>query len=448
MNQSTIASHRFGFSESTQHDLKDDPRAWVLRQFMHPTAFDASGLLDSLQGLLLTRRVLDEALRAQPAKPEMVPKEELATINPYRKELRQKNIQSLQRRWQHSIATPTPVAERWVQFWSNHFCVSATKGTMLAMVWPHENEAIRPFAFGRYKDLLRSAILHPAMLIYLDNAQSMGPQSRMGLRAGKGLNENLARELLELHTLGIHAGYTQQDVSQTAMLLTGWTVSRQTNGRSDFVPALHQPGNKVILGKTYQEGPEALDVFLTDLSRHPACAMFMASKLCRHFVTDEPSIALIEAVSKQFSKTDGDLLSTALALFRHDLTWAADNPPKFKRPEELVISAHRMFGLRLHPIEQSLAAVSAMGQLLGRAPSPQGWPDRMEEWLSPDALMKRVQWADQIGETYRDINDPRESMRLAYATDLSVSTAQAIERAESGSQALALALASPEFLRR
>jgi hypothetical protein len=446
MQPTTIASHRFGFSENTQKSLGTDPRAWVVEQFDRPANFDASGLIDSAQALLLTRQVLKAALGAQ--QPDKVPKDELGQMTPSRKELRQTNIQSLVRRWQHTIQTPTPVAERWVQFWSNHFCVAATKGTMLAMVGPHEYEAIRPHAFGRYKDLLRAATLHPSMLIYLDNAQSFGPQSRAGARREKGLNENLARELLELHTLGVDAGFTQLDVTQTAMLLTGWTVSPQTGGKSEFIAALHQPGNKVILGKTYPEGPQALDTFLTDLSRHPACAKFMAFKLCRHFVTDNPPPVLVEAVAHRFTRSDGDLIDTAKALFSHDAAWAADNPPKLKRPEELVISAYRMLKLPLRSIEQNVGAIAAMGQSLGRTPSPQGWPDRSEEWLSPDSLFKRVQWADRFGGAYRESVDARSIMRLAFDKDLSTNTAQAIERAESGAQALALALVSPEFLRR
>jgi uncharacterized protein (DUF1800 family) len=448
MQAATIASHRFGFSEPSLAPLRSDPRAWVLEQFQHPGAFDTSGLIDSVQALLLTREVLRAALSAKPPEGASVPKDELGALTPSRKDLRQTNLKGLARRWQHTIETPTPVAERWVQFWSNHFCVAATKGTMLALVWPHEYEAIRPHAFGNFKELLRAATLHPAMLLYLDNAQSMGPASRAGARREKGLNENLARELLELHTLGVQAGYTQQDVTQTAMLLTGWTVSQQTGGKADFVPALHQPGSKVILGKTYREGPEALDQLLTDLSRHPQCARFMATKLCRHFVTDDPPPALVQAVAERFIATDGDLVATARALFGHDLAWSPAHPPKFKRPEELVLSAHRMLKLPVRGLEQNVAAVQAMGQALGRTPSPQGWPDRAQDWLSPDALLKRVQWADRFGEAYRASADARGLMRLAFADDLGTSTTQAIERAESGAQALSLALASPEFLRR
>ena len=141
-------------------------------------------------------------------------------------------------------------------------------------------------------------------------------------------------------------------------------------------------------------------------------------------------------------------MATARALFGHDLAWSPAHPPKFKRPEELVLSAHRMLKLPVRGLEQNVAAVQAMGQALGRTPSPQGWPDRAQDWLSPDALLKRVQWADRFGEAYRASADARGLMRLAFADDLGTSTTQAIERAESGAQALSLALASPEFLRR
>jgi uncharacterized protein (DUF1800 family) len=316
------------------------------------------------------------------------------------------------------------------------------------MVWPHENEAIRPHAFGSFKALLRAATLHPGMLLYLDNAQSIGPQSRAGKRRSKGLNENLARELLELHTLGVNAGYTQSDVTQTAAILTGWTVSPQTAGKAEFVPVLHEPGSKVVLGKKYAEGPKALDALLDDLTRHPACSQFVAGKLVRHFVCDEPPVELVNAVARTFRDTDGDLQVVAKTLFTHDLAWSADHAPKFKRPEELVLSAHRMLKLPIAQIEKLVTSVQEMGQAIGRAPSPQGWPDRSEEWLSPGALLKRVQWGDSFGQTYHNAADARALARLAWGEDLSAATLSHIERSESSAQALAIALASPEFQRR
>lgn len=447
MHAAALAAHRFGYAETSLRALQADPKAWVLAQFPSagpaPNVFDARGLADSSAAVRITRAVLRAALRPQDGDGDKTRREA-------RQALRQLNQQGLQRRWQHIISTQAPVAERWLQFWSNHFCVAATKGSVLGLVWPHENEAIRPHAQGRFADLLKASTLHPAMLLYLDNAQSIGPDSRAGQRRRKGLNENLARELLELHTLGVNGGYTQADVTETARLLTGWTVRYATDGQAGFQAPLHQPGPKTILGKRYAEGPQALDELLADLSRHPATARHIATKLARHFVTDDPPPPLVHAVAARFRASDGDLRATAQALFEHPLTWSPDHAPKFKRPEELLLSAHRMLKLPFGPaqLDAGAQAVQAMGQSLGRAPSPQGWPDRSEDWLSPDALFKRVQWAEGFAASHADKADARLLAQLALGEDLSASTRQQIERAESGAQALALWLASPEFQRR
>ena len=451
MQAATIASHRFGYSETSLRAVQADPRAWVLDQFKRPAPFDSTGLIDSAQAMVLTREVLNAAKdtrRAEADPKSKLPLDDLGPLTPARKELRQTNLRGLGRRWQHTIATPTPVAERWVQFWVNHFTVAATKGTMIALVFPHEYEAIRPHAFGNFKDLARAAIVHPAMLLYLDNAQSIGPDSRAGKRRDKGLNENLARELLELHTLGVNAGYTQNDVTETARLLTGWTVRPDSQGKAGFLPVLHQPGHKTILGKTYREGPEALDQLLTDLTNHPSCAKFVATKLVRHFVTDEPPADLVSAVATRFSHSGGDLMAVAQTLLTHDIAWSPNHSPKFKRPEELVLSAHRMLKMPIASVESLVVTVQGMGQAVGRAPSPQGWPDRTEDWLSPDALLKRVRWAERFGEVHREDADARALAQLAWGTDLSQSTLQQLQRAESSAQALAMAFSSPEFQRR
>ena len=246
----------------------------------------------------------------------------------------------------------------------------------------------------------------------------------------------------------MNGGYTQQDVTQTARLLTGWTVRPETEGKAGFVEALHEPGTKTILGKTYPQGARAFDLLLGDLVQNPACAKFVTTKLVRHFVTDEPPPALVDAVATRFRATGGDLQAVAQALFGNDMAWQSDHPPKFKRPEEFVLSAHRMLKLPMASVEQTVAAVQGMGQAVGRAPSPQGWPDRTEEWLSPDALLKRVQWAERFAESHSNVADARALSKLAWGADLSMGTLQHIERAESSAQALALTLASPEFQRR
>lgn len=444
MQAPALAAHRFGYAETSLRAMQADPRAWVQAQFavdrQDPTPFDASGLPGSANALALSAELL-QALR-QPDGAE--------AVREARQRLRALNAAGLQRRWQHIITTESPVAERWVQFWANHCCVAATKLAVAGLVWPHENEAIRPQALGRFEDLLRASTLHPAMLLYLDNAQSIGPQSRAGRRRERGLNENLARELLELHTLGVGGGYTQTDVTETARLLTGWTVRLRGDGRAGFEPALHEPGPKTVLGRRYPEGPQALDLLLADLARHPATARHLALKLARHFVTDDPPAALVDAVAARFLASDGDLRATAQALFSHEQSWRAEHRPKFKRPEELLLSAHRMLKLPIGPQQLGAAsqALLAMGQAPGRAPSPQGWPDRSEDWLSPDALLKRVQWAERFAQDHADAADARLLAPLSLGPDLGAATRQQIDRAASPAQALALWLASPDFQRR
>lgn len=440
MHAAAIAAHRFGYSEGQLSDLRPDPQGWVQAQFGRPAPFDSSGLLTGAQAFALGRDVLRATLQATDDKAQ-------AAVEPLRRDMRRANLEGLRRRWQHAVATETPVVERWVQFWANHFCVAATRGTVAALVWPHEYEAVRPNALGRFEPLLRAAVLHPAMLLYLDNAQSIGPNSRAGRRRERGLNENLARELLELHTLGVNGGYTQDDVTQTARLLTGWTVRPDGIGVS-FEPALHEPGPKRVLGRDYAEGPQAVDRLLADLARHPACARFVATKLARHFVTDDPPAALVDALSERFRATDGDLLALAQALFAHPLAWKAEHAPKFKRPEDLVLSAHRTLRVPLTAFEGQIYAVQLMGQPLSRAPSPQGWPDRTEDWLSPDALLKRVQWADRFSRLFGGQIDARALSAQSMGEDLSDNTREQVARADSGAQALALWLASPEFQRR
>src|SRR5574343_196590 len=436
-----LAAFRFGLAESDPSVLRGDPRGWVQSQWRSPAAPDATGLADGATALVLTRRVIAAATSASAppaagAEPGMAPvgappgaSRADARPDPDRRRLREANVQALQRRWEHWVRTPTPVAERWVQFWANHFAVAATKGATLGLVWPFDREAIRPHAFGTLRDLVKASTLHPAMLLYLDNAQSVGPASRAGRRRARGLNENLARELLELHTLGVQGGYTQADVTEAARLLTGWTVPRDeptgTTGR--FVAALHEPGAKQVLGRRFEEGPGALDALIDLLVRHPATQRHLASRLVRHFVADEPPPVLVDAVAATLRATEGDLTETARALFAHPLTWSAAGTPKFRPPEDWLLAAHRL-----------------LGQAPGRAPSPQGWPDRREDWLSPDALWKRVEWAAGFARRAGATVDARAVARQAFGPDLADATAQEIERAESGPQALALLLASPD----
>lgn len=441
MSAPHIASHRFGLSETGLRAITADPQGWVLAQLQRPSAPADEGLLTGPQAWVLTRQALRNANAPPGNNTPSMP-------NAGRAELRQANLRALSARWNHAIATHAPVAERWVGFWANHFCVSGTRGPVASLVWPFEREAIRPHAWGRFADLARAATLHPAMLVYLDNAQSIGPQSPAGQRRERGLNENLARELLELHTLGVNGGYTQADVTDTARLLTGWTLPPNGDGTPQFVARIHQPGPKTVLGQRHPEGPDALDPLLAQLTRHPSTARHLATKLVRHFVTDQPPAPLVAAVEKRFLDTEGDLLQTAQALFTHPLAWDETLPPKLKRPEELLVSAHRVLKLPLDNPAPWLSTLTEMGQPPGRAPSPQGWPDVASEWLSPQGLMRRVQWADRFARQHAQAGDARALAQLGWGSHLSDTTRSEIDRADSGTQAMALWLASPEFQRR
>ena len=239
--------------------------------------------------------------------------------------------------------------ERWVRFWSNHFTVGFRKFETTGLVGAFEREAIRLNAFGSFSELLEAATLHAAMLVYLDNFRSVGPSTRIAKMRGNGLNENLAREVLELHTLGIDGGYTQEDVEAFAKALTGWTIAMPTFGRSKagsvmFVARMHEPGRKNVLGKTYREsGAGEATSILRDLSAHPSTARHIATKLVQHFVSDRPPESAIGKVEAVFRDTNGDLTELARAVIDLDEAWEAE-PQKLKTPEELLISSARGLG--------------------------------------------------------------------------------------------------------
>src|SRR5215469_3914711 len=234
--------------------------------------------------------------------------------------------------------------ERLVWFWSNHFCVSADKD--VAMVGAYEREAIRPHVLGRFADLLQAVESHPAMLFYLDNVLSMGADSVAGINRDKGLNENLARETLELHTLGVRGGYSQADVTNFAKVLTGWTWLQPGEpvhgGELIFMKRLHELGDQFVLGKSYADsGVDQGRAVLRDLARHPATAQHIAEKLVRHFVADEPPPALVAKLAKTFTDTDGNLKEVAKTLVTADESWAPQRQ-KLKAPAQWVAAMVRL----------------------------------------------------------------------------------------------------------
>ncbi|MGE0039317.1 MAG: DUF1800 family protein [Xanthobacteraceae bacterium] len=342
-------------------------------------------------------------------------------------------------------------AERLTWFWSNHFCVSADKGGVRPICGAYEREAIRPHVLGRFGDMLQAVETHPAMLIYLDNARSIGPDSVAGQRRRFGLNENLAREILELHTVGVRSVYTQEDVTRLAKVITGWTVIgfRQDPARAGefvFNPNMHQPGPQTVIGKTYPDaGFEQGRAVLATLARHPATARHVATKLARHFVADVPPPTLVERLSRRFLDTQGDLKEVTRALVMSDETWSAPRS-KLKRPGEWLIGALRAAGVTPPDVGPVMGAHNLLGEPIWRPPAPKGFSDDSAVWL--DGLSQRVDVANQMARRISPAVDPKMMFEMALAPLASVETRQAVSRAESRQQALALLLLSPEFQRR
>ncbi|MCA0242923.1 MAG: DUF1800 domain-containing protein [Proteobacteria bacterium] len=485
-----IAAHRFGLGEARLDAMAADPRGWLLAQIGPADPQRGQDLADAATGLRAIVRYRQLRQQQPPAQPQPQPQPQAqrppaagampaaapAAEQPFAEHFRAIVQADLRARLLTAATTERPFAERLALFWANHFTVSMAKASARGLVGAFEREAIRPHIAGRFETLLAAAVKHPAMLRYLDNDQSAGPQSRVVLRLQRlqrlqaprlsGLNENLAREVLELHTLGVSGGgaayggwggYTQADVTEFARVLTGWRVPlRDFAGDAPpaavsatvFDPAWHQPGAKSVLNRRYAEGPQALDELLRDLAQHPSTARFIATKLARHFIADEPPAAVVERLAQAYRRSGGDLPAVYAALLQSPEAWLPA-PRKLKTPEEFVVGSARLLGLGEAAFRRAGdGGVTQLGQRLQAAPSPAGWPDRADEWLGPDALWKRIEWATRLAERLGPQVDARALAPQSLGPLLGEATRQQIERAADGPQAFALLLLSPEFQRR
>ena len=350
-------------------------------------------------------------------------------------------------RFEAAINAEIGFVERLVWFWSNHFCVNAEATVMAG---GYEREAIRPHVLGRFSDMLLAVEGHPAMLLYLNNEQSIGPGSVAGINRDRGLNENLAREILELHTLGVRTVYAQADVTNFAKVLTGWTIlPTATNpdhgGEFVFIRRAHEPGDHTVIGKAYTDGGvEQGRAVLADLARHPATAKHVATKLARHFIADDPPTALVDGLAQRFLDTDGDLKEVAAMLVAAPEAWEPEQT-KIKRPNEWIAAALRATG-EPGEVPRILQAGNLLGEPLWRPPAPKGFSDENAAWL--DGLGRRLEIAN--GFAHRDGlgHDPEAVMETAIGPLASAETRRAIAGAESRPQALTLLLMAPEFQRR
>jgi uncharacterized protein (DUF1800 family) len=470
--EAAIAASRFGMGARPGEiaDAASDPRGWLASHIRRDAAIIPAAGLKSAREVLDQRResgaAASEAMQMQrPEDPagsrELSEAQRKAIQQRLQEELRNGLMLEANARSSFAAVTPHSFAERWARFWANHFTVSARGVEMLGLVGPFEREAVRPFVFSDFRTLLQNAILHPGMLVYLDAFRSIGPSTRQAQRRGAGLNENLAREALELHTVGAGTGYTQADVIELAKALTGWTLPARRPGRelaggdaagqggAIFVPALHEPGTRTVLGRPYpDDGAEQARAILSDLAGRPETARHVAVKLARHFVADEPPASAIERLERRFLETDGDLAELARAVIALDDAWSPE-AQKFKTPDELLVSAARGSDHVIAYGRDRRAVYTSLGQPPYGAPSPAGWPDSAEYWAGPDAIKKRLEWANAAAvRVPGGQGAPMAFLETALGPLADARAREAVARAESARQAWTLALMSPAFQRR
>jgi uncharacterized protein (DUF1800 family) len=449
-----IAATRFGLGAKAGEiaAARGDPQGWLLTQIRPGQGADlpVPGEPSSATRLQEFRAYQQQRQAAKAAGQNFDP------VKAVRMMIREDTGEDFLARVRLAASTDSSFRERWALFWCNHFTVSATKAQVATLVGPFEQEAIRPHVFGRFEDMLVASSSHPAMLLYLDQAQSVGPDTQAAMfldRRGKkaGLNENLAREIMELHTVGVDAGYTQADVTEFARAMTGWSVAglREPDaGAFRFRAAAHEPGARTILGKRYAEGgqDQALAV-MKDLAASPHTAHHLAVKLARHFVADDPPASLTAKLERSYLKSDGDLAEVAKTLVAAPEAWSPA-AQKFKTPYEFLVSSWRAAGSEPTALPEVAPILNAMGQKPYSAPSPKGWPEEQEVWCAPDAVIKRMAWAQALAAKDLAGRDPSMLAKDALGARLTPLVASAIARAETREEGLSILLMSPEFQRR
>jgi len=462
--ETVIAANRFGLGAKPGElqEIDPDPRGWLLNQLQGPSRLPAevrqlpstASVLLEVQEVREMQRNAKRGLDDDPA-PDVVQK--FGAI------VRRHYLEQTDVKFRLATSTDRPFHERLVNFWANHFAVSADKQPVSALAGLFENEAIRPNLAGSFADLLLAVEQHPTMILYLDNQRSIGPNSTLGKRANRrnngqqfGLNENLAREILELHTLGVDGGYSQQDVTAFARVITGWSIgggenrhiAEGTPGTFQFRSSIHEPGSQSILGRRYtQNGIAQGEAVLNDLASNPSTARFIATKLTRHFVADDPPPAMVERIARVFLDTGGDLPSVHAALVNDSAPWRSTFA-KYKTPQEFVISAFRAFDRVPDNGRFVVGALDLMGQTPFRPGSPAGWPDNADHWGGADSLYKRIEWSNTVARYAGARTRPLALAESALGPALGNHTRTAISRAASAEQGITLFLASPEFQRR
>ena len=391
-----------------------------------------------IDAMTISRRSMaelaEEMARRRRAFVDLPPEERKPAQQAYQKELTRLGREAQERMLLRALYSPQQLEEQMTWFWMNHFSVFQFKLDVRALVADYEEHAVRPYALGRFRDLLGATARHPAMLLYLDNARN----------AAGHVNENYARELMELHTLGVKGGYTQRDVQELARVLTGFSVTGPGGGAYRFYPRRHDWGDKLFLGhKIHGRGEAELDEALDILARHPSTARFVSRKLAVYFVADDPPHALVERMARTFLRSDGDIAATLATMFGSP-EFRASLGTKFKDPVHYVVSALRLV-LDTRPIPRArpaLGAIALLGEPLYARATPDGYPLDRTDWASPGQLATRFDVARAIGY--------RVPYRLwqGVLPSLAPATVKVLGQAASPREWNMLLLSSPEFMQR
>lgn len=433
-----IALNRFGLGAKLgQIDaVKGSPKAWLLNQIKQPE-FNFDEKLPSSADIIVRDVQLQKSKGVKQKK--ILRDSFFATYNNFTNE-------SIA----HQINTNTGFEWRILNFFSNHFSVTNDNSLLAGLAPTLEREAIVPNLFGQFEDLLLSVVQHPAMLHYLDNVQSFGPNSKIGINRDKGLNENLGREILELHTMGVGGGYSQADVVALAKGITGWTLGNPKQGETAefiFREQGHEPGSFVLLGEEVtQSGIAQGKAMLSRICSHPSTADYICTKVAKHFIADSPPTALVESLKHTWAKTNGNLASVFSALINHEASWHSNNS-KFKPPQDYVISVLRAIPNNLHPTGNDTRKVMEMfGQGPFMAGSPAGYEDSEQYWNTPAAILNRVDWVYQIVSTFSgNIESLFNSFNMNFQNK---QTYNLVAGADTKQNALLLYFVNPEFMRR
>lgn len=454
MSIATLAAIRYGTGLSPVHAPPADADALIAAL----TGPDDAALRYPIASLAELWPLIAEYSAAQRTRSNTGPEGE-ARFKAAAAAIRQAGYAGLTARLLRAVHTADGFRERLTWFWADHFTVRAKSVRYRAGPATYVEEVIRPHLTGRFSDMLRGAAIHPVMLSYLDQNSSLGPMSKAGLRRSAGLNENLAREVLELHTLGVGAQFSQQDVTEFAELLTGLTFTLKDGFK--FRPGWAEPGAEVVLGRRYggDGRARAKDIFaaLDDIASAPATAAHLAQKLAVHFVSDDPDPGLVAAMRDAYMAHDGALLPVYQAMLAHPAAWAAP-AVKARQPFGFIVAALRALATketRLSTLKNGeinrliLRPLARMGQPYEEPPGPDGWPENAEAWITPPALAERISWAMNVKALHgAHLPKPVDFVETALGPQVSGDLTRAVRMAESKRAGVGLVLASPAFNRR